>query len=109
MSMSILVVVSNTMIRTMYSAGLIGFGYPVEEARTLAEAIECIEAGFVPDVVITDMLVDENGHHVADYLRQQVGNPNLRVMVSTAEPTPTPTADVVIPKPANIVEVVALL
>jgi CheY-like chemotaxis protein len=84
---TILVVEDNRMIRTMYAAGLEGYGYETVEAANLREALDFLDNGDVPQVVLLDLkLPDGRGQTVIDHIRNRLQRDDVKIIVATAFP-----------------------
>ena len=86
----VLVVEDNDEARELMAGTLDGEGFAVLEASTVAEAVDLLNAGRVPALVITDVLLPHTSvWELLDYLR---ANPDLQrvpVLVITAtDPEP---------------------
>lgn len=80
---SIFVVEDNRMLRTMYVAGLVGFGYQVAEADTVQEAKDYLQNN-QPDAVLLDMqLPDGTGEDIIHHIRRDLGRMEVRIVVAT--------------------------
>lgn len=80
---SIFVVEDNRMLRTMYVAGLVGFGYTVAEADTVQEAKDYLNDN-QPDAILLDMqLPDGTGEDVIRYVRQHLQWADVHIVVAT--------------------------
>ena len=81
----IMIVEDNNTIRMMYVAGLQGLGYEVLEAANLKQAREHLDAGHIPKVVLLDLrLPGENGEHLITYIREELANPDVKIIVASA-------------------------
>ncbi len=115
MSLTILVVEHNRMIRTMYTAGLAGYGHDVIEAQTVTEAHQLLRSGLAPDVVITEMrLPDGDGYDVMRLVEENTHRAEVRVILATSQDITAETsrelaADAYLPKPLGIVELLEAL
>lgn len=79
---SVFVVEDNRMLRTMYVAGLSGYGYEVTETETVEGAKEFLATN-QPDAILLDMqLPDGTGEDVIRHVRQNLGR-DTRIVVGT--------------------------
>jgi len=107
---SVLVVENNRMIRTMYSTGLTSFGYDVREAQGIREATAQLDDGDVPSIVLLDLQLDDGlGLELISYIRQELGRPDVRIIVVTGMSIPHEDvieygADMVLCKPIELIE-----
>jgi CheY-like chemotaxis protein len=80
----VLVVEDNRMLRTLYVAGLSGYGFQVAEAETLVEAREQLRAKPAPDTVLLDLqLPDGSGRELIQFIREELQWPDLPIIVAT--------------------------
>jgi CheY-like chemotaxis protein len=83
----VLVVEDNRMLRTLFASGLTGFGYSVVEAGTLEQAREAMTAARKPDIILLDLqLPDGNGEELIQFIREELGLPDIRIVVATGIP-----------------------
>jgi CheY-like chemotaxis protein len=80
----VLVVEDNRMLRTLYVAGLSGYGYQVTEAETLGEARARLRTTPSPDAILLDLqLPDGSGRELIVFVRQELKRPDLPIIVAT--------------------------
>lgn len=85
----VLLVDDEAMVRHTTALQLGDLGYQVTEACSAKAALDEIEAGLVPDVLITDhVMADKNGAQFAQELRQRI--PSLPVLIITGYANLTP-------------------
>lgn len=66
----------------VYAAGLIGYGYHVDEARTVDGARVRLRAGILPHVIIIDLRhADTHVFRLIQYLRQELNRWDIGVIV----------------------------
>lgn len=80
----VLVVEDNRMLRTLYVAGLSGYGFQVTEAETLEEARERLRVKPAPDTILLDLqLPDGSGRELIQFVRGELEWPDLPIIVAT--------------------------
>jgi len=80
----VLVVEDNRMLRTLYVAGLSGYGFQVTEAETLEEARERLRVKPTPDTILLDsQLPDGSGRELIQFVRGELEWPDLPIIVAT--------------------------
>ncbi|MEM6284118.1 MAG: response regulator [Chloroflexota bacterium] len=106
---SVLLVENNRMLRTMYTAGMSGYGYNVHEATSLNQAFDLLEEGLVPDILITDWkLVGGSVESLVQAVESV--SPNVRVIIATGHANAvTCRADHILPKNTGIMEILSLI
>ena len=71
---SLLLVEDDRLVQKVAIRVLERAGYDVEHAASVREALDRVAAGFVPDLLVTDvMLPDGNGKRLADELAESAG------------------------------------
>lgn len=101
---NVLVVESNRMVRTMYVAGLSGYGYRVMEAPTVRDARAALESGVNPAVILVDMtLPDGQGTELIHFVRAELGMTNVKIIL-TSGGAPVDGADAQLQKPVELVK-----
>jgi CheY-like chemotaxis protein len=109
MSVNVLVVESNRMTRTMYVAGLSGYGYRVTEVQTVRDAKNVLQSGFLPQVILLDTnLSDESGEALIQYVREDLGLFDTRIIVVSKDET-AQGADVLLPKPVQLTDLLSVV
>ncbi|MBC7811589.1 MAG: response regulator [Burkholderiales bacterium] len=112
---TILVVEDNRMIRTMYAAGLAGYGYDTVEASTIREALAALDNGDLPEVVLLDLkLPDGRGQSVIDHIRNTLQRDDVKIIVATAFPVEEAEmmalgADRLVSKPLELPDLLELI
>lgn len=106
---NVLVVENNHDIRTMYLAGLDGFGYQVNATDSITSAKSILRAGFDPAVILLDLdLNDGSGLDLVKFVRNELGRPDIRIIIATGmrltdEQIVASGADLVLTKPIELV------
>lgn len=107
---TVLVVEGNRMIRTMYAAGLAGYGYKVMEAHDAHEARTHLQTGVKPRVVLLNLnLPDDASADLISHIRAQAGNQDIKIIASTSNHAARDAAsrlgaDMLLPKPVELVD-----
>jgi CheY-like chemotaxis protein len=111
---SVLLVEDNEEVATATGAVLRSFGWAVERAGDAETALERIDSGLVPDVVLADIAMPGafDGAQLAVHLRRT--HPRLRVVLMTGYITEVHRASVeggflLLPQPCSISALVAAL
>lgn len=111
---SVLLVEDNDEVAAATGALLRSFGWSVEHAGDAETALEMIDAGVVPDVVLADIAMPGafDGAQLAVHLRRT--HPMLRVVLMTGYITEVHRASdeggfLLLPKPCSTTELVAAL
>jgi two-component system NtrC family sensor kinase len=111
---SVLLVEDNDEVAAATGAVLRSFGWAVERAGDAETALELIDAGLVPDVVLADIVMPGafDGAQLAVHLRRT--HPLLRVVLMTGYIAEVHRASeeggfLLLPKPCSISELVAAL
>ena len=111
---SVLLVEDNDEVAAATGAVLRSFGWAVERAGDAETALERIDSGLVPDVVLADIAMPGafDGAQLAVHLRRT--HPRLRVVLMTGYITEVHRASVeggflLLPKPCSISALVAAL
>lgn len=107
----ILIVEDNSVIRTMLTTGIKGFGIkaPIIEARTIAQA-RIILLTLKPDVIILDLrLPGEPGQNLIRHVREELNQPTTPIIVASAwhdakDRVMQMGATMFMPKPIDIAE-----
>jgi DNA-binding response OmpR family regulator len=80
----VLVVEDNRMLRTLYVAGLSGYGFQVAEAETLEDARQRLQTKPLPDTVLLDLqLPDGSGRELIQFVREELSWADLPIIVAT--------------------------
>jgi CheY-like chemotaxis protein len=80
----VLVVEDNRMLRTLYVAGLSGYGFKVAEAETLEDARTRLRVTPRPDAILLDLqLPDGSGLELIQFVRGEMGHAALPIIVAT--------------------------
>lgn len=98
----VLVVEDEHELRQLIAQWLETRGYHVTEAADGADAVELLEAGLEPDVILLDLTMPRmNGRQFLDWLRASDKHAHRRVIVASAylEEQHVPEADRVFAKP----------
>jgi CheY-like chemotaxis protein len=99
---SVLVVEDEHELRELIAHWLETRGYHVTEAADGADAVELLEAGLEPDVILLDLTMPRmDGRAFLEWLRASPKHAHRRVIVASAylEEQPIPEADRVFAKP----------
>jgi len=106
----ILIVEDNSTIRMMIATGIKGLGIksPILEARTIAQARNCLQA-ITPDVIILDLrLPGEPGQNLITHVRQELKTETPIIVTSAWHDAKDLVLDMgatmFLPKPLDIVE-----
>jgi CheY-like chemotaxis protein len=87
----ILIVEDDSAIRRLYALGLNQRGFEVKLAANGAEAVERIESGEKPDVMLLDWLMPlMDGGEVLSRIGSDDGKETIRVIVISGRPAPPP-------------------
>ncbi|MFZ4813420.1 MAG: response regulator [Phototrophicaceae bacterium] len=107
--LTILVLESNRLVRTMYVSGLSAFdNIEVIETSTAEEAVALIENGLQPDVLLTDIQLNGvSNEQFVEWFKTTC--PYTQVMISSASNDFIPGMDVLLPKPARPNEIFSAL
>lgn len=106
---SVLVVENNHDIRTMYVAGLDGFGYEVKATDSIETAKDILRGGFDPAVILLDLdLNDGSGLDLVKFVRNELCRPDIRIIIATGmrlspEQAIATGADLVLTKPIELI------
>jgi CheY-like chemotaxis protein len=106
---NVLVVENNSMIRSMYIAGLGGNNYDVVATESIEQAKDALAKGFDPDVVLLDLhLGDEHGRELIRHIRKDLGRTDIKIIVATGLDLPEREiealgADLFLMKPVELV------
>lgn len=105
---TVLLVEHNRILRTMYAAGLSGYGYNVYETQTLEGALRLLEDGLQPDVLLCDWKLQDGIAEDLIITLRSIGN--TRVIIATGQPeNVTYSVDHLLPKRASITDILAVL
>lgn len=111
----ILVVENSQMIRTMYIAGLISYGYAVKAVETVREAREVLASGYRPSVILLDLyLSGEPGQALIEYVDTTLGRNEMKIIVASGsslskEDIARLNADYFLAKPVELVDLLNLV
>lgn len=108
---TILLVENNRMLRTMYTAGLRGYGYDVRETQTTEDALRLLEEGLQPDVLLCDWkLPDGSAETLITAAQGRMPSRQMRVIITTGQPDKvTYPVDHLLPRRAHITDILAVL
>jgi CheY-like chemotaxis protein len=98
----VLVVEDEHELRELIARWLESRGYHVTEAADGTDAVELLDAGLEPDVILLDLTMPRmNGREFLEWLRASPRHAHRRVIVASAylEEEPVPEADRVFAKP----------
>lgn len=98
----VLVVEDEHELRELIARWLESRGYHVTEAADGADAVELLDAGLEPDVILLDLTMPRmDGREFLEWLRASPKHAHRRVIVASAylEEEPVPDADRVFAKP----------
>ena len=108
----VLIVDANSAIRSMFVAGLSGFGFSVTEADSYSLAIEQLEAGDIPHVAIVDFTRDdESAQSFIERLRDTPAYQSTKVIITTVNSLSTEEqnalgVDAIMVKPVELAQLV---
>jgi CheY-like chemotaxis protein len=109
-AMRVLVVEDDRDLREALETTLSGHGFDVSLAANGAEAIEMLEAGYVPSGVIVDLLMPGVvGQELLEYLRAEPTLANVRVVIATGSPHLAPAGYTVLAKPVDVARLLGSL
>lgn len=108
---TVLLVEANRMLRTMVAAGMSGYGYDVYEVSNMKAAMQLLEDGLCPSVLVTNWnLPDGNAESLILAVQGVASADDLRVIVATGQPEQvTCHVDYIMPRNVGVMDILTLL